>query len=108
MKQKIKLDDSWNPSVVLNALLNSPPTQTLPSQTTVDLIVNNSLGKSILTEALNRRPLNSTNGIEQRFRLTNIHELATDRTSLLSFMFYTGAITYQPNSTQFSNTKSYC
>ncbi|CAG8616592.1 7175_t:CDS:2, partial [Diversispora eburnea] len=34
--------------------------------------------------------------IEQRFRLTNIRELATDRTPLLSFMFYTGALTYKP------------
>ncbi|CAG8693276.1 3689_t:CDS:1, partial [Funneliformis caledonium] len=42
-------------------------------------------------------PLNSANGIEQRFRLFNICKLATDRSPLLSFMFYTGAITYQPN-----------
>jgi hypothetical protein len=98
MEQKEKLD-SWNHLTILDTLLNFPPDpQTLPSQTTLDLIVNNSLGKSILTEALNRHPLNSPNGIEQRFQLTNIRELATDRTSLLSFMFYTGAITYQPNS----------
>ncbi|CAG8532691.1 2481_t:CDS:2, partial [Funneliformis caledonium] len=71
------------------------------------LIVNNSLGKSILTEALNRRPLNSTNGIEQQFRLTNIRELTTDRTPLLSFMFYTGAITYQPNSSPASLQHSF-
>ncbi|CAI2182790.1 15393_t:CDS:2 [Funneliformis geosporum] len=98
MKQKKKLDDSWDSSVILNTLLNFPPDpQTLPAQTTLDLIVNNPLGKSILTEALSRSPLNSTDGIEQRFRLTNIRELVTDRTPLLSFMFYTGAITYQPN-----------
>ncbi|CAG8662458.1 10784_t:CDS:1, partial [Paraglomus occultum] len=99
MEKKEKLDDSWDPSVVLNTLFNFPPPdpQTLPSQTTLDLIVNNPLGKSILTEALNQRPLESRKGIEQRFRLTNIRELATDRTPLLSFMFYTGAITYQPN-----------
>ena len=98
MKQEKKLNKSWEPSVVFNTLINfSPDPQTLPSQTTLDLIVNNPLGKSILTEALSRRPL-SINGIEQPFQLTNIRELATDRTPLLSFMFYTGAITYEPNS----------
>ncbi|CAG8551534.1 7169_t:CDS:2, partial [Ambispora gerdemannii] len=98
MKQKKKLEYSGDPSVVLNTLLNFPPDpQTLPFQTTLNLIFNNPLGKSILTEALNRRPLESRNGIEQRFRLSNIRELTIDRTPLLSFMFYTGAITYQPN-----------
>ncbi|CAG8538589.1 1014_t:CDS:2 [Ambispora gerdemannii] len=74
-----------------------PDPQTLPSQTTLDLIVNKPLDKYILTEALNRRPLESRNGIEQRFRLTSIRELVTDRTPLLSFIFYTGAFTYQYN-----------
>ncbi|RGB32550.1 hypothetical protein C1646_670048 [Rhizophagus diaphanus] len=60
-------------------------------------MVNNPLGKSILTEALNRHPLNSKYSIEQQFQLANIHELTINRTSLLSFMFYNGAITYQPN-----------
>ncbi|CAB4438676.1 unnamed protein product [Rhizophagus irregularis] len=84
-------------TVDLNTLLNFlPDPHTLPAQTTLDLIVNNPLGKSILTEALNQH-LNSPKGIEQRFRLSNIRELATDRTPLLSFMFYSGAITYQPN-----------
>ncbi|CAB4416494.1 unnamed protein product [Rhizophagus irregularis] len=102
MEKKENLD-RCNPSAICNTLLNLPPDpHTLPSQTTLDLIVNNPLGKSILTEALNRRPLNSPKGIEQRFRLTNIRELATDRTPLLSFMFYTGAITYQPNPTSTS------
>ncbi|CAG8745116.1 37794_t:CDS:2 [Gigaspora margarita] len=49
-------------------------------------------------EALARYPLESRNGIAQRFRLTKICELATDRTLLLSFMFYIGAISYQLNS----------
>jgi hypothetical protein len=96
---RMKKLDSWNPLTICNTLLNFPPDpHTLPSQTILDLIVNIPLGKSILTEALNRHPLNSPKGIEQRFQLTNIHKLlATDCTSLLSFMFYTGAITYQPN-----------
>ena len=97
MKQKKVLGDSRDTLTIYEILLNFPPDpQTLPSQTTLDLIVNNSLGKSILTEALNRCSL-STNGIEQRFRLTNMRELATDRTPLLSFMFYTGALTYEQN-----------
>jgi len=73
----------------------SPDPQSLPSQTTLDLIVNNPLGKSILVEALNQRPI-GLDGIQQRFRLTNIRELATDRNPLLSFMFYTGALTFKP------------
>ncbi|RHZ51235.1 hypothetical protein Glove_481g111 [Diversispora epigaea] len=99
MKQKKELDDSLDPSVIFNTLLDFPSDpQTLPSQTTLDLIVNNPLGKSILTEALNQNPLKLKKDIEQRFRLTNIRELATDRTPLLSFMFYTGALTYKPRS----------
>ncbi|CAG8638681.1 2840_t:CDS:2, partial [Diversispora eburnea] len=39
--------------------------------------------------------------IEQRFRLTNIRELATDCTPLLSFMFYTGALIYKPGSLKY-------
>jgi hypothetical protein len=66
-KQKKELGCNGDKMYVFETLLNFPPDpQTLPSQTTLDLIVNNSLGKSILTEALNRRPL-STNSIEQRF-----------------------------------------
>ncbi|CAG8832221.1 44825_t:CDS:2, partial [Gigaspora margarita] len=89
-------EDSSN---IIKKFLRFPPDpNTLPSQTILELIGNNPLGKSILTEALNRSPLESRNGIEQRFRLTSIRELATDRNPLLSFMFYTGALTYQPNS----------
>ncbi|RHZ80343.1 hypothetical protein Glove_137g153 [Diversispora epigaea] len=73
----------------------------LPSQTILDLIVNNPLGKSILTEALNQHSFELKKDIEQRFRLTNIRELATDRTPLLSFMFYTGALTHKPGSLKF-------
>ncbi|CAB4423906.1 unnamed protein product [Rhizophagus irregularis] len=78
----------------------------LSIQTILNLIVNNPLGKSILIKALNQH-LNLCNsvqsfifsqGIKQRFQLSNIHELATDHTSLLSFMFYSGVITYQLNS----------
>ncbi|CAG8718247.1 6552_t:CDS:2 [Rhizophagus irregularis] len=93
------MDVGQDPSVIFTTLNNFPfDLQTLPAQTILDLIVNNPLGKSILTEALNRRPLNSKHGIEQRFQLTNIRELPINRISLLSFMFYNGAITYQPNS----------
>ncbi|CAG8692242.1 13027_t:CDS:2 [Acaulospora morrowiae] len=100
MRKKKKLidDDYQDASTNIKKLLKFPPElQSLPSQTALDLIVNNPLGKSILTEALNRSPLESRNGIEQRLRLTKIRELTTDSTSLLSFMFYTGAITYKPN-----------
>ncbi|CAG8810678.1 44391_t:CDS:2, partial [Gigaspora margarita] len=90
-------------SIIIKKLLRFPSDpHTLPSQTTLNLIINNPLGKSILTEALNRRSLESKNGIEQRFRLINIRELATDRTPLLSFLFYTGALTYQQNSLQYN------
>ncbi|CAB5167269.1 unnamed protein product [Rhizophagus irregularis] len=99
MFQKKEMDVGQDPSVIFTTLNNFPfDLQTLPAQTILDLIVNNPLGKSILTEALNRRPLNSKHGIEQRFQLTNIRELPINRISLLSFMFYNGAITYQPNS----------
>ncbi|PKK57408.1 DUF1703-domain-containing protein [Rhizophagus irregularis] len=66
MFQKEEMDVGQDPLVILNTLNNFPPDpQTLPAQTTLDLIVNNPLGKSIFTEALNRRPLNSKDGIEQ-------------------------------------------
>ncbi|CAG8482700.1 11291_t:CDS:2 [Ambispora gerdemannii] len=98
LEQKEESDNSWNSLTTHDALLNFPSDpQTLPSQISLDLIVNNPLGKSILTEALSRHPLESKDGIAQRFRLINIRELATDRTQLLSFMFYIGAITYQPS-----------
>jgi len=98
MEQKEKLD-SWNSSAVCDTLLNFPSDpHTLPSQTTLDLIVDNPLGKSILTEAIGKPFLESKNGIEQRFRLVNIRELATDCTPLLSYLFYTGALTYKPDS----------
>nr|CAG8541138.1 7448_t:CDS:2 [Entrophospora candida] len=90
-------------SIYIKKLLRfSPDPHRLPSQTTLNLIVNNSLGKSILTESIGQLSLESRNGIEQRFRLVNIRELATDRTPLLSFLFYTGALTYQPDSSKFS------
>ncbi|CAG8482792.1 12580_t:CDS:2 [Funneliformis mosseae] len=90
-------------SIIIKKLLRFPPDpHTLPSQTTLDLIVDNPSGKSILTEAIGQFSLESKNGIEQRFRLANIRELATDRTPLLSFLFYTGALTYQPNGLCFS------
>ncbi|RHZ78500.1 hypothetical protein Glove_162g93 [Diversispora epigaea] len=99
MKQKEELGDSSDSSVILNTLLDiSSDPNTLPSQTTLDLIVNNPLGKSILSEALNQSPLKLEKHVKQRFRLTNIRELAIDRTPLLSFMFYTGALTYKPGS----------
>ncbi|CAJ0632066.1 4568_t:CDS:2 [Entrophospora sp. SA101] len=67
-------------SSIIKKFLHFPPDpNTLPSQTILELIVNNPLGKSILTEALNQSPLESRNGIEQRFCLTSICELATDR-----------------------------
>ncbi|CAG8646805.1 2427_t:CDS:2, partial [Diversispora eburnea] len=50
---------------------------------------------------LNQHSLELKTDIEQRFRLTNIRELATDRTPLLSFMFYTGALTYKPGSLKY-------
>ncbi|RHZ54542.1 hypothetical protein Glove_426g58 [Diversispora epigaea] len=92
-------NDNQDTSIIIKKLLEFPSDpQTLPSQTTLDLIVNNPLGKSILTEALNQCPLKLKKDIEQRFRLSNIYELATDRIPLLSFMFYTGALTYKPRS----------
>ncbi|CAG8551252.1 15301_t:CDS:2, partial [Gigaspora rosea] len=94
LEQKEESDNSWNSLITHDALLDFPfDPQTLPSQISLDLIVNNPLGKSILTEALARHPLEFKDGIAQRFRLTNIRELATDRAPLLSFMFYIGAIT---------------
>ncbi|CAG8444428.1 382_t:CDS:2 [Ambispora gerdemannii] len=73
------IDYSDDTSIIIKKLLRFPSDpHTLSSQTTLNLIIN-PLGKSILTEALNRRPLESKNGIEQRFRLINIRELATDR-----------------------------
>ncbi|CAG8643742.1 11587_t:CDS:2, partial [Paraglomus brasilianum] len=65
-KKKLIDNDYQDTSTIIKKLLGFPPDpQTLPSQTTLDLIVNNPLGKSILTEALNRCPLKSRNGIEQ-------------------------------------------
>ncbi|CAG8741849.1 2794_t:CDS:2, partial [Racocetra fulgida] len=52
-------EDSSN---IIKKFLRFPPDpNTLPSQTILELIGNNSLGKSILTEALNRSPLESRN-----------------------------------------------
>ncbi|RGB24870.1 hypothetical protein C1646_772519 [Rhizophagus diaphanus] len=93
-------------TVNFNTLFNFPSNlHILSIQIILNLIINNPLGKSILIEALNQH-LNLCNSIQsfifpncikQRFQLSNIHELATDHTSLLSFMFYSGAITYQSN-----------
>ncbi|CAG8635364.1 7915_t:CDS:2, partial [Ambispora gerdemannii] len=81
IRQMKFIDYNEDSSIVIKNFLRFPPDpNTLPSQTTLDLIVNNTLGKSIFTEALNRSPLESRNGIEQQFRLTSIRELATDRT----------------------------
>ncbi|GBC09090.1 hypothetical protein RclHR1_00860028 [Rhizophagus clarus] len=97
MEQKKKLNNK-DPSIICNTLLNFPSnSQILPLQMILNLIINNPLGKSILIEALNQHSLNSPNGIGRQFQLTNIRELTIHRTSLLSFMFYNGAITYQPN-----------
>ncbi|CAG8748444.1 15838_t:CDS:2 [Dentiscutata erythropus] len=95
-------DDYQDTSATIKKLLRFPSDpHTLPSQTTLDLIVNNPLGKFVLTEVLNQHSLELKTDIEQRFRLTNIRELATDRTPLLSFMFYTGALTYKPGSLKY-------
>ncbi|CAG8776437.1 36654_t:CDS:2, partial [Racocetra persica] len=97
------IEDCKDSSINIQKLLRfSSDPHTLPSQMTLDLIVNNPLGKSILTEAIGQFFLESKNGIEQRFRLVNIQELTTDRTPLLSFLFYTGALTYQPENSHFS------
>lgn len=54
MKQRKKLDNSLNSSIIFNIFLNFPSnSQTLPFQITLDLIASNSLKKSIFTEALN-------------------------------------------------------
>ncbi|CAJ0838141.1 4593_t:CDS:2 [Entrophospora sp. SA101] len=55
-------------SIYIKKILQfSPDPHTLPSQTTMNLIVNNSLGKPILTESIGQLSLESRNGIEQRF-----------------------------------------
>ncbi|RHZ79294.1 hypothetical protein Glove_149g139 [Diversispora epigaea] len=99
MKQKEELGNSSDSSVILNTLLDiSSDLNTLPSQTTLDLIINNPLGKSILSEILNQSSLKLKKYVKQQFQLTNICKLATDCISLLSFMFYTGVFTYKSGS----------
>ncbi|RHZ78190.1 hypothetical protein Glove_166g242 [Diversispora epigaea] len=101
-KKRLTNDDYRNTSTTIKKLLRfSPDPQTLPSQTTLDLIINNPFGKYVLSEVLSQHSLELTKSIEQRFRLTNICELATDRTPLLSFMFYTGALTYKPDPSKY-------
>jgi hypothetical protein len=86
-------------SVIIKALLDFPSDpHALLSKTASDLIVNNPLGKSIFMEASSQL---ESEGIVQQFDHADINKLATDRNSLLSFMYYNGALTYQSNSLQY-------
>jgi len=52
----------------------------------------------VIAEALssNDAKLECAGGVTGQFRLSHMHELATDRGPLISFMFYNGALTYAP------------
>ncbi|GBB92355.1 hypothetical protein RclHR1_00020058 [Rhizophagus clarus] len=91
--------NSQETSVIIKALLDFPSDPyTLLSELESNLIINNPLGKSIFMEASSKI---ETEGIEQQFNHININKLTTDRNTLLSFMFYNGALTYQSNSLQY-------
>lgn len=103
MEQMKFIDEAFynnqDTSVIIKALLDFPSDpHSLLSTKASDLIVNNPLGKSIFMEASNQL---ESEDIKQQFDHTNINKLKTDRNSLLSFMYYNGALTYQSNSLQY-------
>lgn len=103
MEQMKFIDEAFynnqDTSIIIKALLDFPSDpHALLSKTASDLIANNPLGKSIFMEASSQL---ESEGIEQEFEHTNINKLTTDRNSLLSFIYYNGALTYQTNSLQY-------
>ncbi|CAG8724666.1 14506_t:CDS:2 [Rhizophagus irregularis] len=103
MEQMKFIDEAFynnqDTSVIIKALLDFPSdSHSLLSIEASDLIVDDPLGKSIFMEASNQL---ESEDITQQFDHTNIDKLTTDRNSLLSFMYYNGVLTYQPNSLQY-------
>ncbi|CAB4479029.1 unnamed protein product [Rhizophagus irregularis] len=103
MEQMKFIDEAFynnqDTSVIIKALLDFPSdSHSLLSIEASDLIVDDPLGKFIFMEASNQL---ESEDITQQFDHTNIDKLTTDRNSLLSFMYYNGVLTYQPNSLQY-------
>jgi hypothetical protein len=123
-RQKVAL---YNPTRVLHglsqlerALRLDPPPSTLRSERAADYLLNrirsdpNSMPAEATLEAIKSSPnaslviaealssdgaeLECAGGVANQFRLSHMHELATDRKLLLSFMFYNGALTYARSS----------
>jgi len=83
-----------------NLLLDYPADQnSLPAANTLNIISSQPLSRKIINDILQKDYYKSDTPIQGRFRLTDIaYDLLTIPNSLLSFLYYNGALTYQQHS----------
>jgi len=76
-----------------------PDDDSMPSEATLRAIVSNPNASLVIADALSSdtAELDCEGGVKGQFRLSHMNELATDRKPLLSFMFFTGALTCVPS-----------
>ncbi|ELR15712.1 uncharacterized protein ACA1_378620 [Acanthamoeba castellanii str. Neff] len=79
---------------LLNEIQSDP--NSMPAEATLEAIKSSPYASLVVAEALSSddAELECAGGVANQFRLSHMHELNTGRTPLLSFMFYTGALTY--------------
>lgn len=91
---------SLRPEQAANYLLTEigSDSNSMPAEATLRAIEASPYAPMVIAEALSSdgAEVECAGGVANHFRLSNMHELATDRRALVSFMFYTGALTYAP------------
>jgi hypothetical protein len=104
LEQVLQVDPpppTLQPEEVITHLLSRIPddNNSLPSEATLRAISSNPNASLVIADALSSDTpeLDCEGGVKGQFRLSHMNELATDRKPLLSFMFYTGALTYVPS-----------
>jgi len=82
-----------------------PDKHTRPALTTIQLIASNPLAQEVMSESLVKAEgLECKGGVLDDFMLSDLQELATDREPLLSFMYYTGALTHSKSANPSSSS----
>ena len=71
----------------------------MPSEATLRAMSSNPNASLVIADALSSdtAEVDCGGGVKGQFRLSHMNELATDRKPLLSFIFYTGALTHVPS-----------
>jgi len=104
LEQVLQVDppsSTLQPEEAIDQLLSRIPddNNSMPSETTLRAIAYNPNASLVIADALSSdtAELDCGGGVKGQFRLSHMNELATDRKPLLSFIFYTGALTHVPS-----------